>query len=54
MPPHGLALQYLDMTFQDTGILVDQNGTVHLSLAGTQIEMKGTEVASADAVFNLP
>jgi hypothetical protein len=54
MPPHGLELQYLDMIFQDTGILVDQHGTIHLSVAGTQIKMKGTEVAGADAVFNLP
>lgn len=54
MPPNGLELQYLDMIFQDTGILVDQHGTVCLSVAGTQIQMKGTEVASADAVFNLP
>lgn len=53
-PPHGLELQYLDMIFQGTGILVDEHGTVSLSMAGTQIQMKDTEVASSDAVFNLP
>lgn len=53
-PPHGLELRYLDMIFQGTGILVDEYGTVTLSMAGTQIQMKGTEVASSDAVFNLP
>lgn len=53
-PPHGLEIQYLNMVFQDTGILIDKCGTVLLTVAGTQIQMKGSEVASADAVFNLP
>lgn len=53
-PPHGLELQYLDMMFHGTGIFVDKKGTVRLSISGTQITMKGTEVASSDAVFNLP
>lgn len=52
--PHGLELQYLDMIFQDTRILIDEHGTVRLSRADTQIQMKGTKVDSADAVFNLP
>lgn len=54
MPPHGIEIRYLDMTFGDTGILIDEQGTVHLVMAGTQIQMKDTEVISADAVFNLP
>lgn len=53
-PPHGLEIQYLNMVFQDTGISIDKYGTVRLTVAGTQIQMKGSEVASADAVFNLP
>lgn len=53
-PPHGLEMQYLNMVFQDTGILIDEHGTVFIKVAGTQIQMKGSEVASADAVFNLP
>lgn len=53
-PPHGLELQRLDMVFRGTGISIDEHGTVRLMATGTQIQMKGTEVASADAVFNLP
>ncbi|MBI5374166.1 MAG: HNH endonuclease [Candidatus Schekmanbacteria bacterium] len=53
-PPHGLEIQYLKMVFQNTGISIDNDGTVLLSVDGTQIQMKGSKVASADAVFNLP
>lgn len=53
-PPHGLEIRYLNMQFQDIGILIDEHGPVSVRVAGTQIQMKGSEVASADAVFNLP
>ncbi len=53
-PPHGLEIQYLNMVFRDTGILIDEQGTVRLAMAGVQIQMKDTEVACANAVFNLP
>jgi hypothetical protein len=53
-PPHGLELRYLNMVFRDTGILIDDDGTVRLTIAGAEIQMKNTEVFSADAVFNVP
>lgn len=53
-PPHGLEIQYLKMSFQDTGILVQANGTVRLTIEGTEIEMNGSEISRADAVFSLP
>lgn len=53
-PPHGLEIQYLDMFFGNTGILVNDDGTVWLTVAGVTIDMTGQDVSSADAVFTLP
>jgi len=53
-PPHGLELQYLDMAFQGTGILIKKDGTIRLLANGCEIDMKGSYVKSADAVFSLP
>jgi hypothetical protein len=53
-PPNGLEIQYLNMIFHDAGIVVESNGTVCLTIAGTNIRMRGSDVTTADAVFSLP
>jgi hypothetical protein len=53
-PPHGLEIQYLNMVFKNTGILVETAGTVRITVAGAEIDMKSSSVTSADAVFSLP
>jgi hypothetical protein len=54
MPPHGLKIQYLNMTFHETGIIVESDGTIRFTIAGTEIRMSNSDVNSADAVFSLP
>jgi hypothetical protein len=53
-PPHGLEINYLNMFFKDTGIVVNTDGTVSLTIAGTEITMKGSDMTNAEAVFSLP
>ena len=53
-PPHGLQILYLDMLLGDAGILVSPNGAVRLTVAGTVIELKASDVKVADAIFSLP
>jgi hypothetical protein len=53
-PPHCLEIKYLRMFFKDTGIVVKPDGTVRLSIDGTEIFMNSSSVTSADAVFSLP
>lgn len=53
-PPHGLEINYLNMFFKDTGIVVNTDGTVFLTIAGTEITMKGSDMTNAEAIFSLP
>ena len=53
-PPHGLEIVYLDMSLEDTRILVETDGTVHLTVNGIEIDMKNSRVSTADAIFVLP
>lgn len=53
-PPNGLEIQYLNMIFNDTGIVVETDGAVHLRTKGTNIQMNLSEVKGADAIFILP
>jgi hypothetical protein len=42
------------MLLGDAGILVSPNGAVRLTVAGTVIELKASDVKVADAIFSLP
>lgn len=53
-PPHGLEIQYLNMIFGHTGIIVEHDGTVRLLTKGTEIKMNRSDVKNANAVFSLP
>jgi len=53
-PPHGLEIEYLKMTFHDTGISVGEDGTVVLKVDGTAIAMSSSKVAGAEAVYSVP
>jgi len=53
-PPHGLQILSLDMQLGDAGVLVSPTGAVRLTVAGTVIEMKASDVNVADAIFSLP
>ncbi len=53
-PPHGLEIQYLNMIFGNTGIIVENDGTVRLLINGTEIKMNRSHVINANAVFSLP
>lgn len=53
-PPHGLEIQRLRMIFNDTGIVIDHNGTIHLRDKGTEIQMNASDITRADAIFDLP
>ena len=53
-PPHGLEIQYLNMIFGNTGIIVENDGTVRLLIKGTEIKMNRSYVKCADAIFSLP
>lgn len=54
MPPHGVEIQYLNMIFHGTGVIVETDGAVRLIISGTEIRMGGSDVTRADAVFSLP
>jgi hypothetical protein len=54
LPPHGLEIQYLRMFLNDNGIFIDSAGCVTLRSGGAEINMTGSEVSGADAVFSLP
>lgn len=53
-PPHGLEIQYLNMVFHGTGIIIESDGSVRLIISDTEIRIGGSDVTGADAVFRIP
>ncbi len=52
-PPYGLEIERLRMKYHDSGILIEADGSVCLTLRGTEVRMTGSDIVRADAVFNL-
>ncbi|WP_454063830.1 hypothetical protein [Candidatus Nitrospira salsa] len=53
-PPHGLKIQYLNMTLQGTGIVVENDGSTRIFVNRSELKMSSTQVINADAIFRLP
>lgn len=53
-PPNGLEIQSLCMMVNDTGIIIKNDGSAHLRVDGTEINMASSDVTGADAVFRVP
>lgn len=53
-PPHGLALQRLEMSLSDSGITIDSTGTVTLRSGATCFAMVASSVRRGDCLFTVP